>query len=158
MSIMSYFNASLTPSIETLPSGRYNVSVIFSVTNIADHDCWAYRHSLLQRQSLFRESFKITNEDSEKAIYKGILAKILPTLILIKANETLSKEFILTNSYDFPGGSEIHVMYKDEIDCCPEKQRSEQCDSEIIEASARLLLGTSLAPQEQNYFVSNDEF
>jgi hypothetical protein len=154
---MSYYNVSLTPSFEILPTGRYNVTLLFSVANIADHDCWAYRHSLLQMKDLFRESFKITNENGEKASYSGRLVKLLPTLMLIKANEALSKEFILTNSYDFPGGNEIRITYSDRISCCPESQEI-HCDSEVIEASATLLVGISLSPQEQIYYASYNEF
>ena len=78
-------------------------------------------------KDLFRESFKITNENGEKAIYSWMRVKLLPTLMLIKANETLSKEFILTNSYDFPGANEIRITYSDKISCCPEPQEI-NCD------------------------------
>jgi hypothetical protein len=155
---MSYYNVSLTPSFEILPTGRYNITLLFSVTNIADHDCWAYQHSLLQRQSLFKEIFKINNENGERASYSGMLVKFVLTLMPIKINETLNNESILTNSYDFPGGNEIYITYKDKIDCCPEPIRSDQCDSEIIEASTTLLVGLSLNPQEQIYYASYNEF
>lgn len=153
---MSYFNVSLTPSFEILPTGRYNLSLVFSVTNKASHDCWAYQHSLLQRKNLFKEIFKITNENGEKAFYSAMLVKFALTLIPIKMHETLSNEFILTNSYNFPGGSEIHIAYKDEINCCPQPQEI-HCELETVEASTILLLGESLPPQKQNYFTSDDE-
>lgn len=152
---MSYFNVSLTPSFEILPTGRYNISLIFSVTNTADHDCWAYQHSLLQRKNLFKEIFKITNENDEKAVYSGMLVKFVLTLMPIKMHETLNNEFILTNSYNFPGGSTIHIAYRSEINCCPGPQEI-NCELETVEASTTLILGKSLPPQEQNYFIPDE--
>lgn len=152
---MSYFNVSLTPSFEILSTGRYNISLVFSVTNANNVDCYVYQHYLMPR--LIKNSFHITNENAEEAIYKGIQVKLKPTLTLLKASQTSSNELILTNSYDFPGGEELYISYQDYLNCCPGLKEID-CMLEPIKASTTLLPGIHLEPQAQNYFIFDDEF
>ena len=152
---MSYFNVSLIPSFEILPTNRYNITLLFSVTNTHDSDCYVHQHYLMPR--LIKNSFQITNENGEEAVYKGIQVKLKPILTLLKANETSSNKLILTNAYDFPGGEEFHISYQDYLNCCPGPQEF-NCELETIKVSTTLLPGMHLELQEQNYFIFDNEF